>query len=66
MLKERPDIGAAVGKGIREFRRASTDIEDSIRGETKRAEGDERAATQQRRCLIHGGRGEQPCRHAPP
>jgi sec-independent protein translocase protein TatA len=38
-----PDIGAAVGRGIREFRRASSDIEDSIRGETKRTE-DERAA----------------------
>jgi sec-independent protein translocase protein TatA len=39
-----PDIGAAVGRGIREFRRASSDIEDSIRGETKRTDGDERAA----------------------
>jgi sec-independent protein translocase protein TatA len=38
-----PDIGAAVGRGIREFRRASSDIEDSIRGETKRTDGDERA-----------------------
>ena len=37
-----PDIGNAVGKGIREFRSASTEIEDSVRGETKtprRAEG---------------------------
>ena len=39
-----PDIGAAVGRGIREFRRASTDIEESIRGETKRADGEERSA----------------------
>ena len=28
-----PDIGNAIGKGIREFRKASTEIEDSIRGE---------------------------------
>jgi sec-independent protein translocase protein TatA len=39
-----PDIGSAVGRGIREFRRASTDIEESIRGETKRRDGDERPA----------------------
>ena len=30
-----PDIGNAIGRGIREFRKASSDIEDSIRGETK-------------------------------
>jgi sec-independent protein translocase protein TatA len=30
-----PDIGNAIGKGIREFRKASTEIEDSIRGEAK-------------------------------
>jgi len=28
-----PDIGSAIGKGVREFRKASSDIEDSIRGE---------------------------------
>ena len=32
-----PDIGNAVGKGIREFRRASTDLEESVRGESKRS-----------------------------
>ncbi|HEY8170432.1 MAG TPA: twin-arginine translocase TatA/TatE family subunit [Candidatus Limnocylindria bacterium] len=31
-----PDIGNAVGKGIREFRKASSELEDSVRGETKR------------------------------
>lgn len=31
-----PDIGNAVGKGIREFRKASTEIEESVRGEPKR------------------------------
>jgi sec-independent protein translocase protein TatA len=31
-----PDIGQAVGKGIREFRRASSDLEESVRGETRR------------------------------
>lgn len=30
-----PDIGNAVGKGIREFRRASSDLEQSVRGESK-------------------------------
>jgi sec-independent protein translocase protein TatA len=30
-----PDIGNAIGRGIREFRKASSDIEDSIRGEPK-------------------------------
>jgi len=33
-----PDIGSAIGKGIREFRRASSDIEESIRAEPKPAE----------------------------
>jgi sec-independent protein translocase protein TatA len=28
-----PDIGSAIGKGVREFRKASSDLEDSIRGE---------------------------------
>lgn len=28
-----PDIGSAIGKGVREFRKASTDLEDSIRAE---------------------------------
>jgi sec-independent protein translocase protein TatA len=30
-----PDIGNAIGKGIREFRRASSDIEDAVRGDIK-------------------------------
>ena len=30
-----PDIGNAIGRGIREFRKASSDLEDSIRGDTK-------------------------------
>lgn len=33
-----PDIGNAIGKGIREFRRASSDIEDAVRGEPNREE----------------------------
>ena len=37
-----PDIGNAVGKGIREFRKASSDLEDSVRGDSKRAAKDER------------------------
>ena len=39
-----PDIGNAVGKGIREFRRASSDIEESVRGgDSKRAAHDDRS-----------------------
>jgi len=44
-----PDIGNAVGKGIREFRKASSELEDSVRGESKRpddttpAEGSDRS-----------------------
>ena len=30
-----PDIGNAIGRGIREFRKASTEIEETIRGEPK-------------------------------
>lgn len=33
-----PDVGNALGKGIREFRRASNDIEDAARGEPRRTE----------------------------
>ncbi len=36
-----PDIGNAVGKGIREFRKASSDLEDSVRGESKRSTAEE-------------------------
>jgi TatA/E family protein of Tat protein translocase len=31
-----PDIGNAIGKGVREFRKASNDLESSIRGDTKK------------------------------
>ena len=31
-----PDIGNAIGRGLREFRKASNDLEESIRGETKK------------------------------
>ena len=33
-----PDIGNALGRGIREFRRASSDLEDSVRGDQKRTD----------------------------
>ena len=39
-----PDIGNAVGKGIREFRKASSDLEDSVRGDSKRPAKDEHPA----------------------
>lgn len=39
-----PDIGNAVGKGIREFRKASSDLEDAVRGDAKRSTTDERPA----------------------
>ena len=32
-----PDIGSAIGRGVREFRKASTSLEETIRGETKAA-----------------------------
>ena len=35
-----PDIGNALGRGIREFRKASNDLEDGIRGEPKRTTDD--------------------------
>jgi sec-independent protein translocase protein TatA len=38
-----PDIGNAVGKGIREFRKASNEIEESVRGESRRP--DDRAGS---------------------
>jgi TatA/E family protein of Tat protein translocase len=31
-----PDIGNAIGRGVKEFRKASNDLETSIRGETKK------------------------------
>lgn len=40
-----PDIGNAVGKGIREFRRASSDLEESVRGESKRSKPAEETPT---------------------
>ena len=39
-----PDIGNAVGKGIREFRKASSDLEESVRGESKRPASDDKPA----------------------
>jgi sec-independent protein translocase protein TatA len=39
-----PDIGNAVGKGIREFRKASSELEDSVRGEPQRSSGDDTPA----------------------
>ncbi|MFN2417476.1 MAG: twin-arginine translocase TatA/TatE family subunit [Candidatus Limnocylindria bacterium] len=41
-----PDIGNAVGKGIREFRKASNEIEESVRGEPKQSSGDDRSASE--------------------
>jgi sec-independent protein translocase protein TatA len=43
-----PDIGNAVGKGIREFRKASTDLEDSVRGDTKRKPHEDRPGHEDR------------------
>jgi len=41
-----PDIGNAVGKGIREFRKASTELEESVRGESKRPANDDQPASE--------------------
>ena len=32
-----PDIGNAIGRGVKEFRKASNDLEESIRGDTKKS-----------------------------
>lgn len=32
-----PDIGNAIGRGVREFRKASNSLEDTIRGDAKPA-----------------------------
>ncbi|HEY7847723.1 MAG TPA: twin-arginine translocase TatA/TatE family subunit [Candidatus Limnocylindria bacterium] len=39
-----PDIGNAIGRGVREFRKASDDLEGSIRGETKKPSSSSPAA----------------------
>ena len=39
-----PDIGNAVGKGIREFRKASNELEESVRGDSKASSTDDRSA----------------------
>lgn len=39
-----PDIGSAVGKGIREFRRASNELEESVRGDANRPTSDDKPA----------------------
>ena len=41
-----PDIGNAVGKGIREFRKASNELEESVRGEPKKTPADDRSASE--------------------
>jgi len=41
-----PDIGNAVGKGIREFRKASSELEESVRGEPKRPPPDDKPANE--------------------
>lgn len=40
-----PDIGNAIGRGVREFRKASNDLEDSIRGETKKPQAPSAGST---------------------
>lgn len=39
-----PDIGNAIGRGVREFRKASNDLEQSIRGDTKKPDASAPAA----------------------
>jgi sec-independent protein translocase protein TatA len=39
-----PDIGSAVGKGIREFRKASNELEESVRGDQNRTSSDDKSA----------------------
>lgn len=39
--KRLPEIGGAMGKGIREFRKATTDVEDSVVGKESAATPDQ-------------------------
>mgnify|MGYP006207630125 CR=1 FL=1 len=45
--KRLPEIGSSMGKGIREFRKASSDLEESVRGEPKRPVKDDQPAGEQ-------------------
>lgn len=40
-----PDIGKAVGKGIGEFRKATTELEESVRGQSARPAKDDQPAS---------------------
>jgi sec-independent protein translocase protein TatA len=42
-----PDVGAALGKSIREFRKASTDVQDAVKLDTSPLPPDAPAATAQ-------------------
>jgi sec-independent protein translocase protein TatA len=44
-----PDIGNAIGRGVREFRKASSDLEDSIRGDTKSSTSSDQSANESAR-----------------
>jgi sec-independent protein translocase protein TatA len=39
-----PDIGNAIGRGVKEFRKASNDLESSIRGETQKSSTSDEAS----------------------
>jgi len=41
-----PDVGGAIGKGIREFRRTSSDIEDAVRGDSTKTAREDGSATE--------------------
>ena len=58
-----PDVGAALGKSIREFRKASTDVQDAVKLDTSPLPADPPAAPlppAARPDRRRGGRGRAP------
>jgi len=53
-----PEIGAALGKSIREFHRASQDFASQLRGELQGASDEVQAISEDLRGEVMGGAGE--------
>ncbi len=60
-----PDVGNAIGRGIREFRRASSDIEDAVRGEPPRSEPSRSQSAPSEATRSEPARDEQPAASEP-
>ena len=63
-----PDVGSALGKSLREFRKASSDIQDAVKVDTSPLPPDEPAASQPPAAPAAAGRcgasRRRRCRHA--